>query len=64
MSPTTRPALRPVSAHATDSRNSLRLLTLAAVMLVILFKTPSTETKPIETIVASASQASEERTTE
>ena len=45
------------SDHNTNSRNTLRLLTLCAVVLVILFKHPGVENQPDTTVLATAEQA-------
>ncbi len=57
MSSVTRESFASPSDHATNSRNTLRLLTLCAVVLVILFKHPGVDTRPGTTVLANAEQA-------
>ncbi|MGH1359471.1 MAG: hypothetical protein ACRBC3_11945 [Burkholderiaceae bacterium] len=61
MSAVTREPFASPSSHATNSRNTLRLLTLFAVMLVVLFKHPGVENKPKTTVLAKAEQVTEQQ---
>ena len=55
MSPASRYIAAPTSA-STHPRNTLRLLTLAAVVLVILFKHPGVEDSPTQPTLVVAEQ--------
>ena len=61
MSPMSRSVAAPTSA-STNPRNTLRLLTLTAVMLVILFKQVGTEGTLEQPVLAHADQVSSTET--
>ncbi len=56
-------SVSPVNAHATGARDVLRLLTLAAVVLLVLFRTPQPDAEPLQTIIAQSAQTSDGGTT-